>query len=85
MENYDVNEHWAELYRKALFEEDREKFPLLVEQAYRAVQRRVRELWYSRGRSKVSDKERRELHAAAYYLDLLRTLEARRRVSQEAS
>ncbi len=71
-------EHWAELYRRALFEEDRHKFPLLLEQAHQAVQQRVRELWYSpTRRHSVTDRERRELHAAAYYLDLLRSLEAK--------
>lgn len=73
-------EHWTELYRKALFEEDRSKLPLLLEQAHQAVQQRVRELWYSPGHGgqNVTEKERRELHAAAYYLGLLQSLEAGR-------
>jgi len=83
MENYEVNEHWSELYRRALFEEDREKLPFLLDQAYRAVQQRVRELWYSPGRRKVSERERRELDAAAYYLDLLRSLETRKSFVEE--
>ena len=36
--------HWTKLYRRALFEGDRNKLPLMLEQAYQAVQRRVREL-----------------------------------------
>ena len=68
---------WTELYQKALFEEDRNKLPLLLEQAYQAVQQRVRELWYSPNHGQnVTVKERNELHAAAYYLHLLRSLEA---------
>ena len=77
MAGINKKEHWADLYRRALFEEDRNKLPLLLEQAYQAVQQRVRELWYSPTRSQnVTDKERNELHAAAYYLHLLRSLEA---------
>jgi hypothetical protein len=78
MAGIDKKEHWGELYRRALFEEDRNKLPLSLEQAHQAVQQRVRELWYSPadGRN-VTDKERRELDAAAYYLGLLRSLEAR--------
>ena len=75
---------WAELYRKALFEEDRDKLPLLLEQAHHAVQQRVRELWYSPTRGqKVTDKERNELHNAAYFLDLLRSLEARKTFGED--
>ena len=79
MTGINKKEHWAALYRRVLFEEDRNQLPLLLEQAYQAVQQRVRELWYSPTRGQnVTDKERNELHAAAYYLDLLRTLEARK-------
>ena len=79
MAGINKKEDWVELYRRALFEEDRNRLPLLLEQAYQAVQQRVRELWYSPTRGQnVTDKERNELHAAAYYLDLLRTLEARK-------
>jgi hypothetical protein len=78
MAGINEKEHWAELYRRALFEEDRSKLPLLLEQAHQAVRQRVRELWYSPiGGQSVTDKERLELNAAAYYLDLLRSLEAR--------
>jgi len=79
MAEINTKEPWADLYRRALFEEDRNKLPLLLEQAHQAVQQRVRELWYSpiRGQN-VSDKERHELDSAAYYLGLLRSLEARK-------
>jgi hypothetical protein len=72
------DEHWGELYRKALFEEDRNKLPSLLKRADQAVQERLRELWYSpeRGQS-VAERERRELDAAAYYLGVLRSLEAK--------
>jgi hypothetical protein len=77
MAEINKKEHWAELYRRALFEEDRNKSPLLLEQALQAVQQRIRELWYSPTPGQnVTDKERRELHTAAYYLGLLRSLNA---------
>ena len=73
------NENWTELYRRALFEEDREKLPALLEQAQQAVQARVLQLWYSPVDSQsLSEKERRELDAAAYYLGILKSLEARK-------
>jgi hypothetical protein len=84
MAEINEKEHWAELYQRALFEEDRNKLPLLLEQAHQAVQQRVRELWYSPtcGQN-VTDKERHELHAAAYYLGLLRSLEARKAFGED--
>jgi hypothetical protein len=86
MTDIEINEHWSELYRRALFEEDRDKLPSLLEQAHRAVQQRVRELWYSPARgSKASGRERRELDAAAYYLDLLRSLETGKALAKEGS
>ncbi len=71
----DKKEHWGELYRRALFEEDRARLPLSLQQAHQAVEQRVRELWYppTDGQN-VTDKERRELNAATYYLGLLRSL-----------
>ncbi|HTT20142.1 MAG TPA: hypothetical protein VMG82_14425 [Candidatus Sulfotelmatobacter sp.] len=73
------SEHWAELYRKALFEEDVDKLPSLLEQADQAVQQRLRELWCSPACGlSISDHERRQLDAAAYFLGLLRSLEARK-------
>lgn len=84
MARINEKEHWAELYRRALFEEDSSKFPLLLEQALQAVQQRARELWYSPtcGQN-VTDKERNELHTAAYYLHLLRSLEARKTFGED--
>jgi len=78
MSGTNAKEHWAELYRRALFEQDPDKLHPLLEEARRAVQLRVHELWYSPTYSQDgTDKERRELHAAAYYLDLLQSLETK--------
>jgi hypothetical protein len=84
MAEMNEKEDWAELYRTALFEEDRNKVPLPLERARQAVHKRVRELWHltTRGQS-VSAKERHELHTAAYYLDLLRSLEVRKKAGRE--
>ena len=68
-------EHWAKLYRRVLFEGDRNKLALMLEQAHQAVQRRVRELRSSPTQDQ-NGKERRDLDAAAHYLNLLRSLEA---------
>jgi len=68
-------EHWAKLYRRALFEGDRNKLPLMLEQAQQAVQRRVRELLSSPTQGE-NGKERRDLDAVTHYLGLLRSLEA---------
>ncbi len=68
-------EHWTQLYRRALFEGDRNKLPRMLEQAHQAVQRRVRELRCSATQDQ-NRKERRDLDVAAHYLGLLRFLEA---------
>ena len=84
MAGIDKKEHWGELYRRALFEEDRNKLPVSLEQAHQAVQQRILELWYSPARGQnVSHKERSELHTAAYYLDLLRSLESRKTFGED--
>jgi hypothetical protein len=68
-------EHWTQLYRRALFEGDRNKLPRMLEQAHQAVQRRVSELRSSATQDQ-NRKERRDLDVAAHYLGLLRSLEA---------
>jgi hypothetical protein len=75
MATIDRKEHWAKLYGRALFEGDRNKLPLMLEQARRAIQRRVRELRCSPNQGQ-NGRERRDLDAAAHYLGLLRSLEA---------
>jgi hypothetical protein len=60
---------WHDLYREALMETDPARSPALIEEAYRAVQRRTLELWYA---SSPETKERHELDAALYFLGLLR-------------
>ncbi|HZQ22414.1 MAG TPA: hypothetical protein VFA89_06405 [Terriglobales bacterium] len=75
--NISQRDHWSELYRKALFEEDHEKLRPLLDRAHQAIQKRTRELWYAKGElntSGVTLRERRELDTAAYFLGLLRSL-----------
>jgi hypothetical protein len=73
-------EHWAQLYRRALFEGDHDKLPLMLEQAQHAVQRRVRELRCSPTQGQ-DEKERHDLDAAAHYLGLLRSFEAQQHLA----
>ncbi|HVM93875.1 MAG TPA: hypothetical protein VMT67_13725 [Terriglobales bacterium] len=64
-----LKEYWHDLYREALMESDPAKSPLVIEEAYRAAQRRALELWNARS---PETKERHELDAALYFLGLLR-------------
>jgi hypothetical protein len=64
-----MENEWRELYREALLESDPTRVPILIEEAYKAVQRRALELWYA---CSSETKERHELDAALYFLGLLR-------------
>ena len=75
MPDNEKKEHWSDLYRQALFEDDHDKLPHLLEVAHRAVQERAHEIWYKTTLEKVTAEERRELDAAIYYLGLLRKME----------
>ena len=61
---------WSELYKEALLEPDPSRLPARIELAYKAMQRRAHELWYS---GKTGTDERRALDAAVGCLGLLRT------------
>jgi hypothetical protein len=75
MAELEKNEHWADLYRQALFEEDNNKLPQMLERAHQAVQQRAHELWCEPAGQQATSKERRELDAALYFLGLLRKME----------
>lgn len=60
---------WHDLYREALLESDPARVPALIDEAYKAVQRRALELWNT---CSPETKERHELDAALYFLGLLR-------------
>lgn len=62
---------WQILYREALLEEDPTKTPFLIDEAYKAIQRRMQELWCA---GEPVTKERRELDSALYFLNLLTML-----------
>lgn len=66
-----MENEWRELYREALLESDPTRVPILIEEAYKAVQRRTLELWYA---CRPETKERHELDAALYFLGLLRMI-----------
>jgi len=60
---------WQALYRAAVLESDPAKVPDLIDLAYKVVQRRAFELWYT---GAPQTRERDELDNALYFLDLLR-------------
>jgi hypothetical protein len=62
------NPNWMELYRDAVLERARKKRRVLVAEAHKAIQRRLRELWYA-GTPETS--ERRQLDAASNFLGIL--------------
>ena len=79
MVNHRNCEKWAELYQKALFEEDTNQLHVRVEAAQRAIQERAHELWHASSAGKPVDvRERNELEAAMYFLKLLRSLGVQR-------
>lgn len=67
----EINSNWMELYRDAVLERDRKKLRVRVAEAHKAIQRRLRELWYA-GSPETS--ERRQLDAASNFLGILRTI-----------
>jgi hypothetical protein len=72
-------EKWAELYQKALFEDDAGALGVRVEAAQHAIQERARELWRASSAGQPIDlRERYELETAMYFLKLLRSLRLQR-------
>ena len=68
-------EKWAELYQKALFEDDSSALHVRVEAAQHAIQERARELWNASSAGRPIDlQERNELETAMYFLKLLRSI-----------
>ncbi len=61
---------WLELYREAILEHDPGMLMNRLRLARKGIQERKRDLWYA----KSPDSERERLTAAAYYLEILRSL-----------
>lgn len=75
-------ERWAELYQKALFEDDAKHLPTKVQEAQHAIRQRARELWQATSTGQAIDlRERQELETALYFLNLLQSIEAQRKVN----
>ena len=66
-----TSSNWLELYREAVLERNRKKLRVRVAEAHKAVQKRLRELWYA-GSPQTS--ERRQLDAALNFLGILRAI-----------
>ena len=74
MNNFYNQKRWAELYQKALFEDDASQLHVRLEAAQRAIQERAHELWHASSAGHTIDLlERHELETAMYFLKLLRS------------
>jgi hypothetical protein len=75
-------QRWAELYQRALFEEDAKQLQTKLQEAQHAIRQRARELWQATSAGQAIDvRERHELETALYFLNLLQSIEAQRKVS----
>jgi hypothetical protein len=70
---------WAELYQRALFEDDSDRLQVRVKEAQQAIRQRAKELWQANSAGHPIDvSERHELEAALYFLNLLQSIQAQR-------
>jgi hypothetical protein len=70
---------WAELYQRALFEDDSDRLQVKVKEAQQAIRQRAKELWQANSAGHQIDlRERHELEAALYFLNLLQSIQAQR-------
>ena len=75
-------ERWAELYYRALFEDDSNQMHARVQEAQQAIRQRARELWQANSAGQPIDlRERNELETALYFLNLLQSMETQRNAS----
>ena len=81
MLNRESQQRWAELYQRALFEDDSNQLRDRVKEAREAIQQRARELWHASVAGHPIDlRERRELETALYFIKLLQSTMAQRSV-----
>ncbi len=78
MDNTDDQQHWHDLYRRAMQEPDPALLELRIHEAQKSVQQRTRQLWYGKT---GSSKEREALNSAAHHLEVLRKCLAPRRTA----
>jgi hypothetical protein len=75
-------ERWAELYQRALFEDDSSQLQAKVKEAKQAIRQRARELWQADSAGHRTDlRERHELETALYFLNLLQSIGTQRRTT----
>lgn len=78
MDNTEKQQHWHELYRRAMQEPDPALIELRIHEAQKSVQKRARQLWYEKS---GETKEREALSSAAHLLEVLRSCLAPRRTA----
>lgn len=70
MDDTEHQQHWHDLYRRAMEEPDPALLELRITEAQRSVQKRARQLWYEKS---GEIKERAALNSAANLLEMLRS------------
>jgi hypothetical protein len=75
MERGKQKEHWIELYKEAISENDAERLGTRISEAQNAIQVRARQLW-AEGSQEATERER--LQAAYQYLEILHSLARQR-------
>lgn len=76
MDDTENQQHWHDLYRRAMQEPDPALLELRIREAQQSVQNRARQLWYEKS---GETKEREALSSAAHLLEVLRSCLAPRR------
>ena len=76
-----ADKEWRQLYQNLIFEEDPLARAARAHAAETAIRHRVLELWWMDTPEALDARERLELHAALYFVQLLRSLQTHQTVS----
>ncbi len=70
MDDTEDQQHWRDLYRRAMQEPDPALLEIRIREAQKSVEKRARQLWYE----KPAEREERDaLNSAAHLLEVLRS------------
>jgi hypothetical protein len=75
-----ADKEWRQLYENVIFEEDPLARAARAHAAETAIRHRVLELWRTDTAEALDARERLELHAALYFVQLLRSLQTHQTV-----